>query len=115
MSSGINSRLCERSKLCKHSFSEHALMQLLRQNGQPMVCPISGCSQLISQDILFKNHVLAQKVERVKKQEAQKNSSSSDVSVDMLSIISSHYPSSSNCILFISTTKSLTNPTAIGC
>jgi hypothetical protein len=69
------------SKLCKHTFSEHAILQLLRQNGQPIPCPIPGCDKLISKDILSKNFVLAQKVERVKMQMALKSQSNSDVSI----------------------------------
>ncbi|KAG2177158.1 hypothetical protein INT43_007815 [Umbelopsis isabellina] len=61
------------SKLCKHSFSKHAIMQLLRQHGEPMPCPIPGCDQRISKDTLYKNHLLAQKVQRVKQLEAQKS------------------------------------------
>jgi hypothetical protein len=58
-------------------------MQLLRQHGQPMPCPIPGCSQFISKDILSKNHLLAQKVNRVKQQEAQKGKDKTAVSITL--------------------------------
>ncbi|KAH8551270.1 zinc-finger of the MIZ type in Nse subunit-domain-containing protein [Umbelopsis sp. PMI_123] len=69
------------SKQCKHNFSYHAILQLFPRNGQPINCPIPGCSNNISKDDLVQNHLLAKKVEQAKMQETQRSKANKDYHV----------------------------------
>jgi SUMO ligase MMS21 Smc5/6 complex component len=68
------------SKLCKHNFSYHAIIQLFPRNNQAIECPIPGCDKHISKEDLVQNHLLAKKVELAKRQETQRSKANTDVS-----------------------------------
>jgi SUMO ligase MMS21 Smc5/6 complex component len=68
------------SKLCKHNFSYHAIMQLFPRHNQAIACPIPGCNKHVSKQDLVENHLLAKKVEQAKKQETQRSKANTDVS-----------------------------------
>ncbi|KAI9288556.1 zinc-finger of the MIZ type in Nse subunit-domain-containing protein [Umbelopsis sp. AD052] len=69
------------SKLCKHNFSRHAIIQLFTPHNHAIECPIPGCDKHISKNDLVQNHLLAQKVEQAKRQEAQRSKANTDYHV----------------------------------
>ncbi|KAI8582849.1 hypothetical protein K450DRAFT_225103 [Umbelopsis ramanniana AG] len=69
------------SKLCKHNFSYHAIIQLFPRNNQAIECPIPGCDKHMSKDDLVQNHLLAKKVELAKRQETQRSKANTNYHV----------------------------------
>ncbi|KAG2198708.1 hypothetical protein INT47_005393 [Mucor saturninus] len=63
------------STVCKHSFSKAAILDLMRQSGGSVVCPVSGCNKGIVPTYLINDEIMAERVTRVKARD-EKNASS---------------------------------------
>ncbi|KAI9251985.1 zinc-finger of the MIZ type in Nse subunit-domain-containing protein [Sporodiniella umbellata] len=59
------------SKLCKHSYTKTAIVQLLNNHNGSVRCPLSGCDKIVRMNILFNDEMLENKVRRAREKEEQ--------------------------------------------
>lgn len=57
------------SKICHHSFSRKAIMEVLASHGNRMKCPIPACAHFLEQNGFERNAILEMKTQRAKQKE----------------------------------------------
>ncbi|KAI8143557.1 zinc-finger of the MIZ type in Nse subunit-domain-containing protein [Fennellomyces sp. T-0311] len=57
------------SRVCKHTFSRHAVTELLRAHRGRLPCPVTGCGKVLKQQDLFEDLMAERRVERVRQLE----------------------------------------------
>ncbi|KAI9269142.1 zinc-finger of the MIZ type in Nse subunit-domain-containing protein [Phascolomyces articulosus] len=58
------------SRICKHTFSKHAIYELIRKNRGRIPCPNAGCGQTITTQILQDDFLAERRVARLRATEA---------------------------------------------
>ncbi|KAI7860264.1 zinc-finger of the MIZ type in Nse subunit-domain-containing protein, partial [Circinella umbellata] len=58
------------SQTCKHTYSKYAIMELIRKSRGRVQCPNSGCSQLVTANVLVEDGLAERRVARMRASEA---------------------------------------------
>jgi hypothetical protein len=73
-------------RLCKHSFDQAAIYELLKKGNGSSKCPIGGCGKVFKKDDLEKSTALERKLKKYHKEQERASKRGAGVDEDMLDV-----------------------------
>jgi hypothetical protein len=73
-------------KLCKHSYDQAAVLELLKKKKGTMSCPIGGCGKMFKEGDLEKSAALERKLKKYKKEQERASQNDAGSDAEMLDV-----------------------------